>query len=138
MTALIPKTKVKTPKQEAFLVALAGPAKGDLRVAIDMADYAAGTAISDVVKPLKDDIILIAKEMLALHSVRAAMAIVDVVEDPAQIAGKEKLAAARELLDRAGIVKMEHVVVEGRVNNLFILPSNEEEPNVIEGESVAL
>ena len=49
-------TKTLTPKQEDFLEALLGEARGNIRAAMDMAGYSKSTKTTDVVGPLKEEI----------------------------------------------------------------------------------
>ena len=58
-------TKTLTPKQEDFLEALLGEARGNIRAAMDMAGYSKRTKTSEVVGPLKEEITERAGLMLA-------------------------------------------------------------------------
>ena len=61
-------TKNLTEKQQKFLAALFDEAGGDARLAKKMAGYSDETRLSEVVKPLKDEIMEATKEyMLTLH-----------------------------------------------------------------------
>ena len=48
-------TKNLTPKQEDFLEALLGEARGNIRIAMDIAGYSKMTKNAEVVGPLKDE-----------------------------------------------------------------------------------
>ena len=49
-------TKTLTPKQEDFLEALLGEARGNIRAAMDMAGYSKSTKTTEVLGPLKEEI----------------------------------------------------------------------------------
>ena len=111
-----------TDKQEAFLDALMSEARGNIRAAMDIAGYSKSTKTSEVVGPLKDDIVERASMMLALNAPKAAFGIVDVLDDPSALGARNAISAAREVLDRSGIVKKEKVEVETSGGGMFILP----------------
>ena len=52
---------------------------------------------------------------------KAAIAYASALDDPTQLGIKEKMLAAGQILDRAGVVKTERVAVES-TGGLFILP----------------
>ena len=111
-----------TDKQEAFLDALMSEARGNIRAAMDIAGYSKSTKSSEVVGPLKDEIVERASMMLALNAPKAAFGIVDVLDDPSALGARNAISAARELLDRSGIVKKEQVEVTTNTGGLFVLP----------------
>jgi hypothetical protein len=111
-----------TDKQEAFLDALMSEARGNIRAAMDIAGYSKSTKSSEVVGPLKDDIVERASMMLALNAPKAAFGIVDVLDDPSALGARNAISAAREVLDRSGIVKKEQVEVTTNQGGLFVLP----------------
>ncbi len=115
-------TKTLTPKQEDFLKALLGEARGNIRAAMDMAGYSKSTKTTDVVGPLKEEITERAGMMLAMNASKAAFGIVDVLDDPSALGARNAISAAREALDRTGLVKKEQVEVSGNVGGIFILP----------------
>ena len=55
---------------------------------------------------------------------RAAVAMGNALVDPTELGIKEKMIAAKDLLDRAGFVKTEKVNVESN-GGLFVLPAKE-------------
>ena len=111
-----------TDKQEAFLDALMSEARGNIRAAMDIAGYSKSTKSSEVVGPLKDDIVERASMMLALNAPKAAFGIVDVLDDPSALGARNAISAAREVLDRSGIVKKEQLEVTTSQGGLFVLP----------------
>ena len=115
-------TKTLNPKQEDFLEALLGEARGNIRAAMDMAGYSKSTKTSEVVGPLKEEITERAGMMLAMNAPKAAFGIVDVLDDPSAMGARNSISAAREVLDRSGLVKKEQVEVSGNAGGIFILP----------------
>ena len=115
-------TKTLTPKQEDFLEALLGEARGNIRAAMDMAGYSKRTKTSEVVGPLKEEITERAGLMLAINAPKAAFGIIDVLDDPSALGARNAISAAREVLDRTGLVKKEQVEVSGNAGSIFILP----------------
>jgi hypothetical protein len=57
---------------------------------------------------------------------KAAVAFGQALVDPTELGVKEKMSAAKEVLDRAGIVKTERVEVQAS-GGLFILPPKEQD-----------
>ena len=125
-------TKELTDKQAAFLEALLGEARGNIRLAMDMAGYSKSTKTSEVVGPLKEEITERAGMMLAMNAPKAAFGIVDVLDDPSVLGARNAIAAAREVLDRTGLVKEEQVEVSGNAGGIFILPPKTANDDVAE------
>ena len=117
-------TKTLTPKQEDFLDALLGEARGNIRAAMDIAGYSRTTKTAEVVGPLKEEITERAGMMLAMNAPKAAFGILDVLDDPSAMGARNAISAAREVLDRTGLVKKEQVEVTTNTGGLFILLQN--------------
>ena len=115
-------TKKLTDKQAAFLEALLGEARGNIRAAMDIAGYSKTTATTEVVGPLKEEITERAGMMLAINAPKAAFGIINVLDDPSALGARNAISAAREVLDRTGLVKKEQVEVSGNSGGIFILP----------------
>ena len=111
-----------TDKQAAFLEALLGEARGNIRAAMDIAGYSKMTKTSEVVSSLREEITERAGLMLAMNAPKAAFGIVDVLDDPSALGARNAISAAREVLDRTGLVKKEQVEVTGTNGSIFILP----------------
>ena len=94
-----------TDKQAAFLEALLGEARGNIRAAMDIAGYSKMTKTSEVVSSLREEITERAGLMLAMNAPKAAFGIVDVLDDPSAMGARNSISAAREVLDRTGLVK---------------------------------
>lgn len=116
-----------TEKQEAFLNALMGDARGNIRVAMREAGYSDTVKTSEVVSSLRDEIIERASMMLAMNAPKAAFGIVDVLDDPSALGARNAISAAREVLDRTGLVKKEQVQVEAKGGGMFVLPPKQDD-----------
>lgn len=115
--------KKLTEKQEAFLNALFGEAAGNLTKAFDLAGYNKDHANRNVVKrQLADEILDRARMYLATVSAKAVMGLDGCLDKPRELGNRSTIAAAREILDRVGIIKKEQIEVSGSVGGLFILP----------------
>ena len=114
--------RVLTPMQQAFLDALAGEAKGDIRAAMRMAGYSDNVQFRDVVKPLAAEIEELARDILARNSVKAVVSMVDTLDQPMRPGGMNALAVAKELLDRVGVVKKDVQSTTIQADTLYILP----------------
>lgn len=114
--------KKYTEKQEAFLDALMGEAKGDIREAMNLAGYSKTTRTAEVVNGLKEEILERATMMLALNAPKAAFGMVGVLDDPTALGARNQISAAKEILDRTGLVKKEQVEVTATGGGMFILP----------------
>ena len=111
-----------TDKQAAFLEALIGEARGNIRAAMDIAGYSKMTKTSEVVSSLREEITERAGLMLAMNAPKAAFGIVGVLDDPSAMGARNSVAAAREILDRTGLIKKEQIEVKGAEGGIFILP----------------
>ena len=100
-------TKPLTPKREEFLEALLSEAHGHIRAAMDLAGYTRTTKTAEVVGPLKEEITEPVGLMLEMNAPKAAFGIVDVLDDPSAMDARTAISAAREVLDRTGLVKKE-------------------------------
>ena len=118
---MTPTEKEITDKQADFLEALLGEARGNIRTAMDIAGYSKMIKTSEVVSSLREEITERAGLMLAMNAPKAAFGIVDVF-DPSSLGARNAISAAREVLDRTGLVKKEQVEVTGNTGGIFILP----------------
>ena len=115
-----------TEKQKIFLSALFGEANGEPRAAAEIAGYAP-TSYPKVVHGLKDQIIERAETVLAAHSPKAALSIANAIDDDGSIPGASiRMEAAKQVLDRVGLVKREKLDINAKVaHGIFILPAKE-------------
>ena len=115
-------SKNLTEKQAAFLAALFDEAAGDVVKAKLIAGYAESTSTTDIVKGLREEVLEATQLFMARNAPKAAMAIVSGITDPTELGIKEKMTAAKELLDRSGLVKTEKLQVESS-GGIMLLPA---------------
>lgn len=96
-------------------------AGGDVVVAKRLAGYSDNSPTTTIVEALKDEIFEATKSYMSRIGPKAAIAYASALDDPTQLGIKEKMMAAGQILDRAGVVKTERVAVES-TGGLFILP----------------
>jgi predicted LPLAT superfamily acyltransferase len=111
-----------TEMQEAFMEALLGEARGDIRRAMALAGYSENTKVKEVVGPLKEEILDRTNMMMAMNAPKAAFGMVNVLDDPTALGARNQINAAKEVLDRVGLVKKEQVQVTATGGGMFILP----------------
>jgi len=116
-----------TEKQQKFLDVLFSQAGGDMSKAIKLAGYAEHTTPSQIVKALKEEILEATQEFMASNAPKAAMAIASGIDDPVQLGLRDKMVAAKEMLDRTGLVKTEKMQVEATGGVMLMPPKNAEE-----------
>ena len=93
-------------REEKFLSVLMTEAKGDFKVARDLAGYPKNTNVLSIVKKLKTEIVDVVQLYMAQQSPFAISVLLDILASPEPVPdARSKIAAAKELLDRAGIVK---------------------------------
>jgi len=114
-------SKNLTEKQSMFLEALFGLAKGNYVLAKQIAGYAETVATSQVVEPLRDEIALRTRNFISENGPKAVWAMMDIMENPTDLGNKEKMAVAKDFLDRAGFKASDKVEVSSS-SPLFILP----------------
>lgn len=111
-----------TEKQQKFLAVLFDEAEGDVARARALAGYSEGMNTSVIVESLKEEILEATQTYMARNAPKAAVAMVSGIDDPTQLGLKEKMNAAKELLDRTGLVKTEKVQVEAK-GGVMLLPA---------------
>ena len=119
---MMDEPKKYTDKQLLFLDALMSEAGGNIRKAMDIAGYSKTTKSGEVVKNLREEVIERASLMLAMNAPKAAFGIIGVLDDPSAMGARNSISAAREILDRTGLVKKEQVEVTSQGGGMFILP----------------
>lgn len=115
-----------TEKQQSFLDALFGEARGNPTEAKKIAGYSATQHTGSIVESLKEEILERTNMYLAGNAPRAAMAMVGALVDPTEMGIKEKMQAAKEVMDRVGIIKSEKLQVEA-TGGVMILPPKKSE-----------
>lgn len=101
--------------------------RGNIRKAMKTAGYAATVPSSTILRQLNDEIIDLAKQTVAAYSGAAVFATIDVMEEGGGLGASNKLAAAKSILDRAGINKKDDQDINLKVpsGGLVILPAKE-------------
>ena len=121
-------SKVLTDLQKSFLEHLfSDQCKGDPLKAKRAAGYSEHTAVAEVVKGLKEEILTATQDYLAANSARAATQLVGLLSSPTQLGGQIILSTAKEVLDRVGVVKPEKAVVDLSGGVLLLPPKKESE-----------
>jgi hypothetical protein len=115
-----------TENQQKFLEVLFDEAGGDVVKAKKLAGYSDTTPTRLIVDALKDEIFEGTKTYMSRIGPKAAVAFGQALMDPTELGVKEKMQAAKEILDRAGVVKTERVEVQAS-GGLFILPPKEQD-----------
>ena len=115
-----------TATQEKFLDALFGEAQGNPKKAGELAGYSEHS-YPKVLRNLKQEIVSRAENYLAVHSARAATKMVNMLdEDGTTPHANIRLEAAKQILDRIGVVKKDSLDINMKAaHGIFILPAKE-------------
>ena len=119
--------KKLTEKQETFLRVLFDVAEGDVVKAKQLAGYSDASPTTDIIKGIKEEVLDATHLYMARNAPKAAMAVVNGVDDPTQLGIRDRLSAAKELLDRSGLVKTEKMQVEASGGVMLMPPKKVEE-----------
>lgn len=118
------KKKEYTPMEKAFLLALADESNlGDIKRCMQIAGYSPNTSVGVIINQLHEEISEVASKIIAANSTKAALGIIGVLNDPATLNAKNTLAAAKEVLDRAGVAKKQEQETKGQEGGIVILPA---------------
>jgi len=109
-------------KQQKFLEVLFEDAGGDVVAAKKLAGYSETTPTTSIVKGLKEEILEATQMYMARNAPKAAMAMTGALYDPTELGIKDKMTAAKELLDRTGLIKTEKVQVEASGGVMLMPP----------------
>lgn len=110
-----------TAQQQKFLDVLFDEAYGDVVLAKKLAGYSENTATTAIIDSLHDEIAAVTRKYMTRLASKAAYEMGGVLADPTQLGVKEKIMAAKDILDRGGIVRQEKVEVSGN-GGIFVLP----------------
>ena len=116
-----------TEQQQKFLDVLFDEAAGSVVEAKKLAGYSAGTSTTQVVNSLKEEILDATHMYMSRNAPRAAVAMVGALMDPTELVIRDKMQAAKELLDRTGLVKTEKMQVEAKGGVMIMPPKQVEE-----------
>ena len=113
--------KELTEKQRKFLDVLFDDANGDVTQAKLLAGYAPTSSTSDIVRGIKEEVLEATQMFMARNAPKAAVAMVSGINDPTELGIRDKMTAAKELLDRTGLVKTEKMQVESK-GGVMLMP----------------
>ena len=113
--------KELTEKQRKFLDVLFDEANGDVTQAKLLAVYAPTSSTSDIVRGIKEEVLEATQMFMARNAPKAAVAMVSGINDPTELGIRDKMTAAKELLDRTGLVKTEKMQVES-TGGVMLMP----------------
>ena len=113
-----------TEKEQFFLDILFDKHKGNIRKAMDDSGFPKSTPTSVVTIKLKDKIRDLAEAYLNAVTAKAVMSIDGVLDDPTAMGANTTLKAAKEVLDRTGVVAPEKKQ-EQTVRHVIILPEKD-------------
>jgi hypothetical protein len=118
-------TRVLTDNQKKFLEVLFEEAGGSHVAAKRLAGYSENTPTKAVTDSLKDEIVSATTDYLAQIAPKAAVAMAKALDDPTELGIRDKMSAAKDLLDRGGFGKVDRVDVNSSGGGVFILPAKE-------------
>src|SRR5690606_24455748 len=99
-------------------------AEGNLSRAKELAGYSDNTSTSEIVASLSDEIAEQALRSLAGQSAEAMYGLLSVLRQPNQLGAANRLKAAAQILDRAGIVKKNETIdLKVPETGIVILPA---------------
>tara|TARA_R110000751_G_scaffold934_2_gene3156 strand:+ start:1108 stop:1467 length:360 start_codon:yes stop_codon:yes gene_type:complete len=110
-----------TEKQQLFLDVLFDEAKGSYPEAKKLAGYSSNVSTTSIVESLENEIAELTKKFLVSTGVQAAWAMREVMVNPTDLGNKEKMAAAKDFLDRAGHKGADKIEIKAE-SPIFILP----------------
>ena len=80
------------------------------------------SSTSEIVKGLKEEILEATQLYMARNAPQAAVAMAGALMDPTELGIRDKMVAAKELLDRTGLVKTEKMQVEASGGVMLMPP----------------
>ena len=116
-----------TEQQQKFLDVLFDEAGGSIVQAKKLAGYSDTTSTTNIVNSLKEEILDATQTYMSRNAPRAAVAMVGALIDPTELGIRDKMQAAKELLDRTGLVKTEKMQVETKGGVMLMPPKQVEE-----------
>ena len=114
-----------TANQEKFLEVLFEEAGGSHFLAKRLAGYSENTPTKAITDSLKAEIMSATTDYLVQIAPKAAIAMARALDDPTELGIRDKMAAAKDLLDRGGFGKVDRVDVSSSSGGVFILPAKE-------------
>lgn len=121
--AIEKKKRELNEMQKAFLDALfSNECAGDPVLAKKKAGYADSITTKYLIETLHEEIVDLAKKVLAANSGRAVYALINVLVDPSSAGAANQLKAAESILSRAGVKEKEDTQVSTETG-IVILPA---------------
>ena len=118
-------TRQLTDKQQKLLNVLFDGANGDIVLAKKLAGYSNSSSTTDIMKGIKEEILEATQMYMARNAPRAAVAMTGALVDPTELGIRDKMVAAKDLLDRVGLVKTEKMEVQASGGVVLMPPKNE-------------
>jgi hypothetical protein len=87
-----------------------------------LAGYADKSSTTEIIKGLKEEILEATQMYMARNAPKAAVAMTGALDDPTELGIRDKMTAAKELLDRTGLVKTEKMQVEASGGVMLMPP----------------
>lgn len=115
-----------TDKQQKFLEVLFEEAQGNFVEAKRLAGYSDNVYTQSIVDSLEEEIYELTKKYISKLGVKAAWSMNEVMMNPTDLGNKEKMSAAKDILDRGGFKPTEKMEVKTDTP-VFILPAKLEE-----------
>ena len=115
-----------TEQQQKFLSVLFDDAGGDVLLQKNLQGIQI-QLYNQLYNSLKEEIIDATQTFLSRNAPKAAMAMVGALYDPTELGIRDKMQAAKELLDRTGLVKTEKMQVEARGGVMLMPPKQTED-----------
>ena len=122
-----------TEQQQKFLDVLYEEARGDVRAAMKIAGYSNTTPSKSVTSALAEEITDLTQRFIAQSSTKAVYSMFEVMQDPTKLGNKDKMLAAKDILDRAGFNKVEKVELKAK-EPVFIIPAKRHEEDETDDE----
>ena len=116
-----------TEQQQKVLDVLFDQAAGSVAQAKKLAGYSDTTSTTHIVNSLREEILDATQMYMSRNAPRAAVAMVGALMDPTELGIRDKMQAAKELLDRTGLVKTEKMQVETKGGVMLMPPKQVEE-----------
>tara|TARA_R110002073_G_scaffold191899_1_gene350672 strand:+ start:390 stop:761 length:372 start_codon:yes stop_codon:yes gene_type:complete len=114
-----------TDNQRRFLEVLFEEAQGDAVQAKKLSGYGETSSTRAIVESLKDEITDATRSYFAQVAPKAAMSMSGALYDPTELGIRDKISAAKDLLDRAGLGKIDRLDVSSSGSGVFYLPPKE-------------
>ena len=115
------KKRELSERQKKFIEVLFDQANGDPVQAKILAGYSEHSGTSAIVASMKEEIMEATQLYMSRNAPKAAVAMVSGVDDPTQLGIRDKMTAAKDLLDRVGLIKTEKLQVEAS-GGVMIMP----------------